>query len=50
MKIVAVLIVALALAGCGTYGVGANTPIGGAGVGVTLGAPGPSYGPPSYLR
>jgi hypothetical protein len=43
MKILLILGLALSLAGCGTYGIGANTPIGGAGVGVTVGAPGPSY-------
>jgi hypothetical protein len=50
LKIAACLAGLTALAGCGTYGAGVNTPIGGAGAGVTIGTPGPAYGPPSYLR
>jgi hypothetical protein len=45
---VVALLATLAVAGCGTYGAGVNTPIGGASAGVTLGQPAPYA--PSYLR
>jgi hypothetical protein len=50
MKILLALGLALSLAGCGTYGAGVNTPIGGASAGVTLGQPAPYTYAPSYLR
>lgn len=53
MKIISlstIILLSLALAGCGTYGAGISTPIAGASAGVTIGPPvGPSSYP-NYVR